>query len=426
MSHEPAATRLLVVDTHSRELGESDVSRLPELLDARDLLVVNDAATLPASLSGRSERGEPVEVRLLEGPYRQTTRAVLFGRGDYHTPTERRAPPPVLAPGEAITVGSERLVVAARSSLSPRLVELRWPGDRRARLALLYRAGRPVQYSYAEAPLALWDVQNVFASRPWAVEMPSAARPLNGALLLALRQHGVRIARVTHAAGLSATGDPALDAALPLPERYELPAETVRAISDTLARDGRVVAVGTSVVRALEDSAQRHGTPRAGTAFAELTLDRTTRRAVVSGLLTGIHAPGESHYRLLSAFADADTLTRANDLARERHYRPHEFGDAALLLPGAISARRAQRITAPSAGRRALTCRDATWLGTVPTQHRCAGRTRARPRLQLGPGEDEAVKRDLDLGDVVERARGARSDVHGPESGAQRPGMHVT
>ncbi len=340
MSRESASTRLLLVDTESRELGESDVARLPELFDAHDLLVVNDAATLPASLSGLTEQGEPVEVRLLEGPYADSTRAVLFGRGDYRTPTELRPAPPSLAVGDTVAIGSERLTVVAISALSPRLVELRWPGDQRARFALLYRAGRPVQYSYVPAPLALWDVQNAFASRPWAVEMPSAARPLHGAVLLGLYARGVSVARLTHAAGLSATGDAALDAALPLPERYEIPAGTVRSIEQAHARGGRVVAVGTSVVRALEDSAVRHGAPRAGVALAELTLDHTTQPRVVSGLLTGIHMPGESHYRLLSAFADPETLARAAELARERRYRTHEFGDAALLLPRAVSALR--------------------------------------------------------------------------------------
>jgi S-adenosylmethionine:tRNA ribosyltransferase-isomerase len=148
----------------------------------------------------------------------------------------------------------------------------------------------------------------------------------------------VRLARLTHAAGLSATGDPAIDAALPLPERYEIPGETVRAIERTRSLGGRVVAVGTSVVRALEDSAWRYGRVRAGAQLAELLLDETTAPTVVSGLLTGIHMPGESHYRLLSAFANGATLAAAAALAQSKHYRLHEFGDAALFLPGLCPA----------------------------------------------------------------------------------------
>ena len=342
-SHE-AATRLLLVDTRSDEIAEGETTALPGLLDPRDILVVNDAATLPASLSGFTARGEPVEIRLLEGPYQATTRALLFGRGDYHTRTELRDPPPVLAPGDSITVGTTALQICTVSSLSPRLVELHWPLELSARFVLLYRAGRPVQYSYVAEPLALWDVQTRFAARPWAVEMPSAARPLTGSLLLALAARGVEVATLTHAAGLSASGDPAVDAALPLPERYDIPLATVRRIEATRGRGGRVVAVGTSVVRALEDSAQRHGAVRAGVASAELILDQDTSPRVVSGLLTGIHVPGESHYKLLAAFTRAATLARAAALAEHRGYRTHEFGDAALFLPD-LPARGARGLT---------------------------------------------------------------------------------
>ncbi|MET0341973.1 MAG: S-adenosylmethionine:tRNA ribosyltransferase-isomerase [Polyangiales bacterium] len=333
-------TRLLVVDTADGTLEERDVGALPALLDARDLLVVNDAATLPASLSA-TFAGEPVEVRLVEGPHRATTRAVLLGRGDHRTPTEHRPPPPRVRAGDVLRIGSAALTVAEVSTLSPRLVTLAWEGDQDARFALVYRAGRPVQYSHAPLPRALWDVQTMFASRPWAVEMPSAARPLDFALLSTLLKKGIAVARVTEAAGLSSTGDPAIDDALPLPERYEIPPATVRAIDATRARGGRVVAVGTSVVRALEDSAGRHGRVVAGAAMATLVLSPSTKPRVVAGLLTGIHVPGESHYQLLGAFAEDEMLTRATAVARERGLRPHELGDAALLLPGVLATRRA-------------------------------------------------------------------------------------
>jgi S-adenosylmethionine:tRNA ribosyltransferase-isomerase len=127
---------------------------------------------------------------------------------------------------------------------------------------------------------------------------------------------------------------------MPLPERYEIPEATVRAIAEARREGGRIVAVGTSVVRALEDSARHDVTPRAGAFLATLTLDQGYKPRVVDGLLTGIHVPGESHYRLLSAFAKRDILTRASAFACEAGYRPHEFGDAALLLPGLLAAAR--------------------------------------------------------------------------------------
>jgi len=327
-------TRMLLIDPQEQTLAEATVDALPRLLSERDLFVVNDAATLPASLAAVTARGEPVEIRLLEGPYGTHVRAVLFGAGDFHTPTELRPAPPALAIGAALYVAGRALAVAHVAACSPRLVVLRWPGSAAERFALLYAQGRPVQYSYVPKPLALWDVQTVFAARPWAVEMPSAARPLRASLLLALRAKGLRIASLTHAAGLSATGDAALDAMLPLPERYEIPAETVKQLQRTQREAGRVIAVGTSVVRALEDSAARHGTPRAGQATAQLVLGAHSEKRVVTGLLTGIHIPGESHYRLLESFVDGQTLARSVELAQRHGYRAHEFGDAALIVPG--------------------------------------------------------------------------------------------
>src|SRR6185503_18128586 len=109
--------------------------------------------------------------------------------------------------------------------------------------------------AHVPEPLDLWSVQTLYAARPRAAEAPSAGLGLDGAILFALRARGIGLAAITEGAGLSATGDPALDAALPLPERFEVGAEAVAAISTTRARGGRVVAVGTSVVRALESAA---------------------------------------------------------------------------------------------------------------------------------------------------------------------------
>src|SRR6185503_15959730 len=106
--------------------------------------------------------------------------------------------------------------------------------------------GRPVQYSYLEGPLELWHVQTLYAGRPWAAEQPSAGRPLTASVLRALEESGVRLAALTHAAGISSTGDAALDALLPLPERYEIPAATVAAIARARAGGGRVIAIGTT------------------------------------------------------------------------------------------------------------------------------------------------------------------------------------
>ena len=224
------------------------------------------------------------------------------------------------------------------ANLSPRLVELRFDADGDALWAALYKEGRPVQYAHLAHDLPLWAVQTVYATRPWAFEMPSAGRPLSWEILLALRRRGVRWASLTHAAGLSATGDPAIDAALPLPEAFDIPAATARAVAETRARGGRIVAVGTTVVRALEGAARQHdGIVRAGRGETALRITPTFRPRVVEGVLSGAHAAHESHFQLLAAFAGADLLTAAAAQAERGGFLTHELGDAMLVLPGALA-----------------------------------------------------------------------------------------
>lgn len=325
--------RLLHVDPLRGTLTDTRIDSLPELLRPADLLVVNDAATLPASLQGSAE-GEPIELRLAGEEPDGTWRAVVFGAGDWRTPTESRPPPPALSPGDVLRLGPGfRARVVSRSELSARLVRVRFetPPDRF--WAALYLHGRPVQYAYEALPLALARVQTPYAARPWASEMPSAGRPLRLELLARVRERGVRLASLTHAAGLSSTGDAALDAALPLPERYEIPPATVAAVAETRRRGGRIVAVGTTVVRALEGATRSAGGDlRPGAGVTDLRIGRGFEPRVVNGLLSGIHGRDSSHFELLSAF-----LPGAFGLLYTLHvitgrYRGHEFGDSTLIL----------------------------------------------------------------------------------------------
>ncbi len=265
------ALRVLVVGPAQQSAFVVSADELAAQLDPGDVVVVNDAATLPASLFARTADGAPVELRLVArlddgacGAPRFA--AVLLGDGDWHTRTEERPAPPPLEVGARLTVGPARArlsCVVESVGFSPRLVELKASSFGASPASIwssLYRAGRPVQYAHVADAIALWNVQNVYASRPWAVEMPSAGRILGASALVALRNSGIVVARVTHAAGLSSTGDPVIDAHLPLPERYEVPEETEGAIDIARRRGGRVLAVGTSVVRALETAA-RCGVP---------------------------------------------------------------------------------------------------------------------------------------------------------------------
>jgi len=334
--------RLLWVDPRTGTYRDSALAQLPDRLRRFDLLVVNDAATLPASLPFHLENDARVlELRLAgQGQDDVTWWAVLFGPGDWHIPTEHRPAPPKVAAGDRVWVGSISALVLEVSSLSPRLVRIRFEAGAEQLYREIYQLGQPVQYSYVRRNLALWDVQTHYGGRPWALEMPSAGRPLTWDLLARVREKGVSIAALTHAAGLSATGDPALDAALPLPERYELPERTVAAIASARKNHGRIIAVGTSVVRALEgNAAANEGRLRAGSGIVDLVLGPGHALNVVDGLLTGIHEPGTSHFALMEAFVSRAKLEPALEYADTHGYLQHEFGDSMLLLPERSVAR---------------------------------------------------------------------------------------
>ena len=332
---EPLDERLLVVDVDAWSTIDARIRDLPAHLRAGDLLVVNDAATLPASFEARTEHGASIEVRLLaRGSDDATWRAVLFGDRDWRTRTEERPPPPRLEAGARVVIGGELdATLLAIDPISPRLVTLHFERAGAALWSALYRLGRPVQYAHIAAPLDLWATQTPFASRPWAVEEPSAGRPLQSRVLAGLRARGIEIASLTHAAGLSATGDPAIDRALPLPERYDIPLATVLAVARAKRRGTRIVAAGTTVVRALEGCARDHdGTLVAGEGTTDLHIDGALRLRVVDAILTGLHEPTASHFRLLEAFAPTSLLAAAYEHAARAGYANHEFGDSSLIL----------------------------------------------------------------------------------------------
>lgn len=334
----PLDERLLVVDPRREAYADARVRDLPRYLHRGDLVVVNDAATIPASFRGRRAGGEAVEVRLAGERSDGTWTAVLFGKGDWRTRTEHRPPPPLVAVGERLDLGETLFArVESISHESPRLVDLRFDRSGDALWPALYRSGRPVQYAHLTAPLELWDVQTPYSSRPWAVELPSAGRPLAWEVLLGLRRRGVGLAALTHAAGLSATGDPRVDERLPLPERYELPRATVDAILATKRTGGRVLAVGTTVVRALEGCAAAHGGALVpGLGVTDLVIDPRHRPRVVDGLITGLHDRSASHFSLLQAFAPPAVLETAYAHADDAGYLDHEFGDSNLIMRGAL------------------------------------------------------------------------------------------
>lgn len=327
---EPASDRLLLVKDG---IEDHRVDDLPALLRAGDLLVVNDAATLPASLRGRAADGAELELRLLGVPGGDVWPALLFGSGDWRTQTEDRPRPPAVVPGDVLRFADGLTATVERVwPESARLVDVRFDRAGAPLLAALYAQGRPVQYAYLPEPLALRSFQTPFAARPWAAEMPSAGRVLSATRLAALRRAGIGVASLTHAAGLSSTGDGSLDALLPLPEPYDVPGRTAREVDDARRRGGRVIAAGTTVVRALESATAASGRVEPGVGVARLRVDGAHALRSVDAILTGVHEPGSSHFDLLTAFAPREVLARAHRQAEDLGYLAHEFGDSMLVF----------------------------------------------------------------------------------------------
>jgi S-adenosylmethionine:tRNA ribosyltransferase-isomerase len=332
----PASARLLVIDAAGR-VTQSPRARWLDFLERGDLVVANDAATLPASLAGVHARtGQPIEMRLAawRSPVSGETAAfdaIVFGSGDYRTRTEDRPSPPELASGDEFVFGTLTATVVELLD-HPRLVRVHFDGSGAAFRQHLAARGRPIQYAHVREPLELWDAWTSIAAVPVAFEPPSAGFVIAWRDVESMRGRGIGFATLTHAAGLSSTGDAALDRRLPLDEWYRIPATTAAAIAKACAERMRVVAIGTTVVRAIEHAASQPGGVRAAERQATQRIDAQTPLRIVDALVTGTHEPGSSHHELLRAFASDTVLDAAARTLDRDGYRTHEFGDSMLVF----------------------------------------------------------------------------------------------
>jgi S-adenosylmethionine:tRNA ribosyltransferase-isomerase len=331
----PSDAKLLVID-RCRRISHASRAAFAEFLRPKDLVIANDAATLPASLHGAHVRtGAPVEVRLagrrsLAVDDVTHFDAIVFGAQDFRTRTEQRPPPPTLSPGDRLLLGPLHAVIG-RLLDHPRLAALKFEGTPDEIWAGLARHGRPIQYAHLATPLTLRDVWTSNAALPVAFEPPSAGFLLNWRMLADIRARGARFATLTHAAGISSTGDPELDRRLPFDEPYYIPPSTTEELRIAKASGGRIVAIGTTVVRALEHAASLDAVADGGFGIASQRVGPESSLRVVDAILSGTHEPGTSHYELLRAFVDDDTLGRARNELEAHGYRTHEFGDSVLL-----------------------------------------------------------------------------------------------
>ena len=338
----------LMVASRGAPLAHARMTGLPHFLRPRDLLVVNESATIPAAVEAVRAEGERVQLHL-------STPDPAAGGADARAQDGDAEVRPVTGDAGARAENGVRWIVELRRDGS-RVVDgrpgerLRLPGGASATLdrpaggrrlwaATLALGGRPLldflaaygtPIRYAHDPVArpLAAYQTIFARVPGSAEMPSAGRPFTPRLLHALAARGVGVARLTLHAGVSSleVGEP------PYPERFAVPAGTAARVNAARRAGGRVIAVGTTVTRALESAADSDGTVRAAAGWTSLVVTPERGVRAVDGLVTGWHEPEASHLLMLEAVAGRPLVERSYAAAVALGYRRHEFGDAHLIL----------------------------------------------------------------------------------------------
>lgn len=309
--------RLLVVTGDG--VAGTPFRELASHLEPGDLVVVNTSATLAAAVDGVREDGREVTVHFATELDDGTWTVEVRPRADAHGPV------PDVQVGEVVRLHERRLQVLGTPAGQHRLHRARLDGSARE---LMWDHGRPIRYGYVPASWPLEAYQTVFATTPGSAEMPSAARPFTADVVLDLARHGVLVAPLVLHTGVSSqeAGEP------PQPERFRVPRATASLVNHVRREGGRVVAVGTTVTRALE-SAAVDGVVHAAEGWTDLVLGPARPARVVTGLVTGWHEPGASHLQLLEAVAGRALVEAAYDEGHRRGLLWHEFGDSCLLLP---------------------------------------------------------------------------------------------
>jgi S-adenosylmethionine:tRNA ribosyltransferase-isomerase len=317
------AVRLLVATPDG--LAHARFTDLGRFASPGDLLVVNTSGTIAAAVDGQRGDGRQVTVhfstQLEDGTWLVELRESSGARSRV---TDAEPGETVGLPGHAFVTllyrypdrSANRMWATAPS-----------PGVEVG--SFLGRHGRPIRYSYVPDSWPLQAYQTVFATEPGSAEMPSAGRPFSAELVTRLIAAGVAFAPITLHAGVAS-----LEAGeAPLPERLTVPEPTARLVNSARAAGQRVIAVGTTVTRALETAAGPDGTVRATRGWTELVLGDAHPAQVVTGIITGWHDPEASHLALLEAVAGTELVKAAYHEADEKGYLGHEFGDSCLLLP---------------------------------------------------------------------------------------------
>ncbi|MCA1065556.1 S-adenosylmethionine:tRNA ribosyltransferase-isomerase [Rossellomorea sp. AcN35-11] len=309
--------KLMVLDRQSGKYEHARFKNLPDYLNKGDVLVLNNSRTLPASLKGR-QGNRLLEVRLSRKISHESWDALVVGD--------------VYQTGEPIYfAGGVQADMMGEGSEKP-LVRLEFNRSGGELFDFIYRNGDPVRYEYIQTPWPLEYYQTVYGSVPGSVEMTSAGRAFSWKLIQSLKQKGIEIAFVQLHAGLSYYGDDRWPTPRHHPEEYHVSSQTADMIRKAKNSGNRVIAVGTTVVRALETVMEEYGRLHPADGVTNLYISRDTPLQLVDGLITGFHEPEASHLDLLTAFISEEKLLKAYQTALMKKYTWHEFGDMNIIL----------------------------------------------------------------------------------------------
>ena len=328
--------RLLISDIARGSIDHARFGDLPNWLSEGDLLVVNTSATLNAALPARVQEDDGFELHV-------STRLP----GGFWTVELRRRGPVASLPYRSARSGLTLQLPAGASATLLAPYPVRRGVDEESRLWLaalrvegdlheyLRRHGVPIRYGYVPRPWPSSFYQTMFAGEPGSAEMPSAGRPFTPELVAALVARGVQLAPLLLHTGVASLEDHEP----PYEEYYRVPAGTAASVNDARRRGRRIVAVGTTVVRALETVTDESGTTHPGEGWTGLVISADRGLRAVDSLVTGLHDPRATHLAMLERVFDrsdprqgARQLQHAYLAARERGYLWHEFGDAHLIL----------------------------------------------------------------------------------------------
>lgn len=306
--------RMLVTDRASRTHAHTRFFELPTLLRAGDVLLVNDSATLPAAIAAQRKNGEILQLHV----------ATMI---DARLWTAE--PRGIVISGEELRLpgGASAVMLAPVEPEHPRLWYARFTLPL-AMEAYLARYGEPIRYGYVTRRFPLSDYQTIFAKKPGSAEMPSAARPFSPRVVALLHERGVEIAAVTLHCGVASFEAPER----PATERFMVSQEAAQAVNRARRGGGRIIAAGTTPLRALESAINEDGSIIASSGWTDLVITAQRRPRAVDALLTGFHDAAATHQWILQAFLDSELLADAYARAAQRGYHQHEFGDVHLIL----------------------------------------------------------------------------------------------